>query len=138
MRRIVMVGALVALLIGVFAATALARTFTCTDLPCYGTQNRDNINERPAFGVRDEIYGRRGADRIDAGISPGDVDFVSGGRGGDRLITDDVPNDLPPDFEFVDDLDEARGGRGIDTCRVDEGDAYFDCEVVFIDGEEQP
>ncbi len=140
MRRIVMVGALVALLVGVFAAAALARTFTCTDLPCYGTQNRDNINERPAFGVRDEIYGRRGADRIDAGISPGDVDFVSGGRGGDRLSTDDVPNEPPPPGapEFTDSRDTVRGGRGIDTCRVDEGDAYFDCEVVFIDGEEQP
>ena len=131
MRRIVMVGALVALLVGVFAPAALARIFTCTDLPCYGTQNRDNINERPAFGVRDEIYGRRGADRIDAGISPGDVDFVSGGRGGDTLIT------AEPAFA-PDDLDEVRGGRGTDTCRVNEGDAYFNCEVVYIDGVLQP
>jgi hypothetical protein len=132
MRRIVMVGALVALLVGVFAPAALARIFTCTDLPCYGTQERDNINERPAFGVRDEIYGLRGDDRINAGISPGDVDFVHGGRGGDRLITDDG---FP---EFIDDLDEVRGGRGTDTCRVDEGDAYFNCEVVYIDGVLQP
>ena len=135
MRRIVMVGALVALLVGVFAPAALARIFTCTDLPCYGTQERDDINERPAFGVPDEIYGLRGVDRINAGISPGDVDFVSGGRGQDRLITDDGPNDFP---ELVDDLDEVRGGRGTDTCRVDEGDAYFNCEVVYVDGVLQP
>ena len=136
MRRIVMVGALVALLVGVFAPAALARIFTCTDLPCYGTQERDNINERPAFGVPDEIYGRKGGDRINAGISPGDVDLVSGGRGGDRLITDDVPAGAPP--EFADDLDEVRGGRGTDTCRVDEGDEYVNCEVVYIDGVLQP
>jgi hypothetical protein len=138
MRRIVMVGSA-----GGAAGWGVCPRGTGAYLYVHGFAllrypNRDNINERPAFGVRDEIYGRRGADRIDAGISPGDVDFVSGGRGGDRLITDDVPNDLPPDFEFVDDLDEARGGRGIDTCRVDEGDAYFNCEVVYIDGVLQP
>ncbi len=131
MRRIVIVGALVALLVGVFAPAVLARTFTCTDLPCYGTQNRDNINERPAAEVRDKIYGRRGADRINAGISFEDVDFVSGGRGGDTLIT------AEPAFA-PDDLDEVRGGRGTDTCRVNEGDAYFNCEVVYIDGVLQP
>jgi hypothetical protein len=131
MRRIVMVGALVALLVGVFAPAALARIFTCTDLPCYGTQKRDVINERPAFGVPDEIYGRKGADRINAGISPGDDDLVFGGRWGDTLITDDAFPDLPDD-------DEVRGGRGNDTCRVDEGDEYFSCEVVYIDGVLQP
>jgi hypothetical protein len=132
MRRIVMVGALVVLLVGVFAPAALARIFTCTDLPCYGTYEKDDINERPAFGVPDEVYGLGGYDRINAGISPGDVDLVFGGRGGDRLITDDGFPDL------ADDLDEVRGGQGTDTCRVDEGDEYFGCEVVYIDGELQP
>ena len=136
MRRIVMVGALVALLVGVFAPAALARIFTCTDLPCYGTQEEDDINERPAFGVPDEIRGLRGADAINAGISPGDVDLVFGNRGNDTLTTDDVPAGAPP--EFADDLDEVRGGRGTDRCRVDEGDAYSGCEVVFIDGVRQP
>jgi hypothetical protein len=132
MRRIVMVGALVALLVGVFAPAALARIFTCTDLPCYGTQEEDDINERPAFGVPDEIYGRKGADTINAGISPGDVDLVFGRRGGDTLITEE------PVFGEVDDDDEVRGGRGTDTCRVNEGDEYSGCEVVFIDGVRQP
>ena len=135
MRRIVMVAALVALLVGVFAPAALARIFTCTDLPCYGTQKEDDINERPAAGTPDEIYGRVGSDTINAGISFLDVDLVFGGRGGDTLSTDDGPNDFP---ELVDDLDEVRGGRGTDTCRVDEGDEYVGCEVVFIDGELQP
>ena len=136
MRRIVMVGALVALLVGVFAPAALARIFTCTDLPCYGTPKDDDINERPAFGVPDEIYGRKGGDLINAGISPGDVDLVFGNRGNDTLTTDDVPAGAPP--EFADDLDEVRGGRGNDTCRVDEGDEYRNCEVVYIDGVLQP
>jgi len=34
MRKLVIMGALVALVVGVFASAALARTFTCTDLPC--------------------------------------------------------------------------------------------------------
>jgi hypothetical protein len=131
MRRLMIMVALVVLLVGVFAATAYARTFTCTDLPCYGTSDRDVINERPAFGVPDEIFGRAGLDKINAGISPGDVDILHGQKGNDRLNTDDGPNDLP---EFVDDLDTVYGGKGTDTCRVDEGDEYFGCEAVYVDG----
>ncbi len=136
MRKILMVGALVALLVGVFAPAALARIFTCTDLPCYGTPEKDDINERAAFGVPDKIYGLRGGDNINAGISPGDRDLVFGNRGNDTLTTDDVPPGAPP--EFTDALDEVRGGAGTDRCRVDEGDGYSGCEVVFIDGERQP
>ena len=121
MRKIVIMGALVALLVGVFAPAALARVFTCTDLPCNGTDDRDVINERPAYGVPDKIYGMRGADDITAAISPGDVDVVYGGRGGDTIYTNDG-----------DPFDTVYGGRGVDTCYVDEGDEYFGCEVVHI------
>jgi opacity protein-like surface antigen len=131
MRRLMIMVALVVLLVGVFAATAYARTFTCTDLPCYGTSERDTINERPAFGVPDEIFGRAGLDNINAAISPGDVDILHGQKGSDRLNTrEQVPEGDP--------LDTVYGGEGTDTCRVNEGDEYFSCEVVYVDGELQP
>jgi hypothetical protein len=126
-----MMVALVVLLVGVFAATAYARTFTCTDLPCYGTPERDTINERPAFTVPDEIFGRAGLDNINAAISPGDVDVLHGQKGNDRLNTREQ-------FPESDPLDTVYGGAGTDTCRVNDGDEYFGCEVVYVDGVLQP
>ena len=123
MRRLMIMVSLVMLLVGVFAAAAYARTFTCTDLPCYGTSDRDVIDERPAAGTPDEIFGRAGADNIDAGIYSFDRDILHGQNGNDRLNTDDG-----------DPRDTVYGGKGTDTCRVDEGDAYFGCEVVYVDG----
>jgi opacity protein-like surface antigen len=123
MRRLMIMVAMVVLLVGVFAAAAYARTFTCTDLPCYGTSDRDVINERPAAGTPDEIFGRAGADNINAGISFLDEDILHGQNGNDRLNTDDD-----------DPLDTVYGGKGTDTCRVDEGDEYFGCEAVYVDG----
>jgi Ca2+-binding RTX toxin-like protein len=123
MRRLMMMVALVMLLVGVFASAAYARTFTCTDNPCYGTSGRDNINERPAYGVDDEIFGRGGADIINAAISPGDVDILHGQKGSDTLYADD---DDPYDTVY--------GGAGTDTCWVDTGDVFSGCEVVYING----
>ncbi|HEX5851340.1 MAG TPA: hypothetical protein VFY59_19225 [Rubrobacter sp.] len=123
MRRLMIMTAMTMLLVGVFAAAAYARTFTCTDLPCYGTSDRDVIDERPASGTPDEIFGRAGADNINAGIYPSDRDILRGQNGNDRLKTDDG-----------DGRDRAYGGEGTDTCRVDEGDAYFGCEAVYVDG----
>jgi hypothetical protein len=100
MRRLMIMVAMVVLLVGVFAAAAYARTFTCTDLPCYGTSDRDVINERPAAGTPDEIFGRAGADNINAGISFLDEDILHGQNGNDRLNTDDD-----------DPLDTVYGGR---------------------------
>ena len=119
MRKIVIMGALMMLVVGVFASAAYARTFTCTDLPCYGTNNPDVINERPAAGTADLIRGQRGADVIDAGISFDDVDVVYGGRGGDTIYTNDG-----------DPFDTIYAGPGFDTCYVDTGDEYFNCEVL--------
>ena len=123
MRRLMIMMAMVMLLVGVFAAAAYARTFTCTDLPCYGTSDRDVIDERPAAGTPDEIVGRAGADNIDAGIYSFDKDILRGQNGNDRLNTDDG-----------DPRDTVYGGKGTDICRVDEGDAYFRCEAVYVDG----
>ena len=119
MRKIVIMGTVVALILAVFAPAALARTFTCTDLPCFGTDRRDTINERPAYGVPDEIYGGRNADTIYANISPGDEDTVYGNRGNDTIYTNDG-----------DDLDVVVGGQGYDTCYVDPGDVVRSCEAV--------
>jgi Ca2+-binding RTX toxin-like protein len=127
MRKIAILVGAVALLTMLFAGVALARTFTCTDLPCHGTNNPDVIDERPAYGTPDVIYGHRGADTIDAGRSGGDVDVVYGGRGGDTINTDDSDDD-----------DTVYAGMGTDTCRVDAGDEYFSCEVVYVDGVLQP
>lgn len=115
--------AMAMLLVGVFAAAAYARTFTCTDLPCYGTSDRDVIDERPAAGTPDEIFGRAGSDNISAEIYRSDRDILRGQKGNDRLNTDDG-----------DGRDKVYGGDGADTCRVDEGDAYFGCEAVYVDG----
>ena len=66
MRRIVMVMALVALLVAVFASAALARNFQCSERPCFGTNRDDVILERGGEGVADTIYGRAGRDVIKA------------------------------------------------------------------------
>jgi hypothetical protein len=127
MRKIVIMGTVVALILAVFAPAALARTFTCTDLPCFGTDRRDTIDERPAFGTPDEIYGLSNADYIDASRSGGDEDTVYGNRGNDTIDTDDG-----------DSLDEVIGGAGTDTCYVDSGDVVRSCEVVYVNGVLQP
>ena len=121
MRRLMIMVALVALLVGVFAAAAYARTFTCTDDPCYGTSSPDVINERPAAGVPDDIFGRAGGDTIDAGISFDDEDILHGQKGRDTLYSDDG-----------DDLDTVYGGAGADICYVDPGDSPIGCEVVHV------
>jgi hypothetical protein len=121
MRRIVMVGVLVALLVALFAVPALARNFQCTDFRCEGTNQSDNIIERAGDNVHDQISGLRGADTIRAEVFSGDVDIVNGNRGNDWLYTNDG-----------DGLDEAHGGPGFDRCFVDPGDETFSCEVVRV------
>ena len=131
MRRLMILVALVALLVGVFAAAAYARTFTCTDDPCYGTSSPDVINERPAFGVPDDIFARAGADNVNAAISPGDVDILHGQRGADTLSTYET-------FPETDSLDTIYGGPGTDTCYINAGETAVSCEVLFINGVQQP
>jgi RTX calcium-binding nonapeptide repeat (4 copies) len=123
MRRIVMVMALVALLVAVFASAALARNFQCSERPCFGTAGDDVILERGGEGVADTIYGRAGRDVIKAQHFSDDFDKLLGGRGGDRLNSNDG-----------DSRDVVRGGPGVDTCRIDRNDATFSCEHLIIDG----
>ena len=120
MRKIVIMGTVVAMMLALFVPAALAATFTCTHLPCYGTNNNDTINERPAYGVPDKIYGLKRGDYINAAISPGDEDIVYGNRGNDRLLTNDG-----------DPYDTVIGGQGYDRCYVDPGDVARSCEEVI-------
>jgi hypothetical protein len=121
MRKTVMMMALVALLVAVFASAALARDFQCTDNPCEGTSEHDRIFERGGDNVPDEIFGRQGRDRIRADIFGSDRDIVWGNQDNDRLNTADGDN-----------VDEAHGGGGFDTCIVDPGDETFSCEEEIV------
>jgi Ca2+-binding RTX toxin-like protein len=123
MRRIVMIGALVMVLVALFASAALARNFQCTTRPCEGTDNPDTIIERGGDGVGDLIYGKGGGDLIRAEVFGDDRDLLYGGPGPDELNADDG-----------DPFDELHGGRGNDVCRGDAGDEFFGCEVRYVDG----
>ncbi len=125
MRKVMMMGALVALLVALFAAAAFARDFQCTTIPCEGTNNRDTITER-AGNVNDNISGKRGGDTINANVSGNDRDDLFGNRGDDTLNADDG-----------DPFDSLNGGRGTDEGRGDNGDAFTRCEVIVIDGQVQ-
>jgi hypothetical protein len=59
------------------------------------------------------------------------VDILHGNKGNDRLKTREQ-------FPESDSLDTVYGGKGTDTCRVNDGDEYFGCEVVYVDGVLQP
>jgi Ca2+-binding RTX toxin-like protein len=127
MRKIAMLVGAVALLTMLFAGVALARNFTCTERPCYGTNNADTIFERAGNTAGDTIYARQGPDTIRADTFTNDNDFLYGQRGNDTLNADDGdPNDL------------LNGGRGYDVCRGDLGDEFVECEEIYIDGVLQP
>ena len=119
MRRLVIMGALVALLVALFAVPALALNFQCTRYNCYGTNRPDNILERAGNGVADHIQALRGADTIKANLYGNDIDKIYGNRGNDTLYANDG-----------DSLDRVVGGPGFDHCYVDPGDVTVGCEVV--------
>jgi hypothetical protein len=124
MRKIVMMVALVAMLVAMLAPAALAATFTCASIPCFGTPRGDNIQERPGTGVSDDIRGFRGNDGINAQLYGADTDVLQGNRGGDVLRAAD--GDI---------RDTLRGGSGFDRCFGNGnfgagGDDYFSCEEV--------
>jgi Ca2+-binding RTX toxin-like protein len=122
-KRILVLLAVVALMVVMFAPMATAATIQCTTVPCYGTAAKDTILERAGDGLRDKIYGLERGDIIDASKYGNDLDVLYGNRGADTLITDDG-----------DANDTVFGGAGIDTCRVDSGDNVYGCEVIYVDG----
>src|SRR5215211_1923264 len=122
MRKVMMLVGLTSLMVVMFAPMAMAATIQCTTVPCYGTPQKDTIDERVGDGVRDKIYGYERADTIDASEFTADLDVLYGNRGADTLITDDG-----------DANDTVFGGAGVDTCWVDSGDNAYGCEVLHVD-----
>ncbi len=119
MRRLVTLIGMGALLVVVAAGMAIAITKTCNDrLPCEGTERDDVLYERLGAD-QDRIKGLDGRDVIDANTFDPDKDILLGGAGRDRLLSNDTDqNDL------------ANGGRGRDTCYVNQRDRVRSCEVV--------
>ena len=118
MRKLMMMVALVALVVALFATAAFAATFTCTTIPCEGTNKADTITERTG-SVADNIFGKRGPDTINANVSGNDRDDLHGNRGGDTLNARDN-----------DGFDSLDGGPGTDECIGDAADAFSRCEVI--------
>jgi hypothetical protein len=113
MRRVTLMLATMAVMMGLFATVAYAVTIT-------GTDQGEIILES---NLDDTIFGRGGADRIRTDIfgpnndAPRDTDVANGSRGADRIRVDDG-----------DGRDTANGGRGDDVCAGDPGDE-LDCET---------
>jgi hypothetical protein len=122
-----------ALLLTLVAGVAVARTYTCDDNNCPGTNNDDEITgdgsgqtfrlmEGDDFGS-----GKGGADAL---YGDGGDDELRGGRGADELR----------DRGDQGDEDELRGGRGADVLRADDGDSNDfgtcgrgDDDVLYVD-----
>lgn len=115
MKRIALVMLVGALLLAMIGGVAGAATFICTDKPCYGTNNNDQIGERDG-SVSDEIHARAGGDTVNAKRFGNDTDKVYGQDGADKINTDDG-----------DGKDLANGGPGNDTCITDPGDVKQSC-----------
>jgi hypothetical protein len=119
MKRVMMMAAVVALMVAMFAPVALAVDRQCSDNPCIGTSKGDRLFERGGNGVTDNIYGKPGNDRLIATSFTNDRDNLYGGRGDDKLNATDG-----------DALDTLDGGGGTDVCFGDTGDTYISCESI--------
>ena len=110
LRKLMVVGVLVALMVPLAAAAALAaQVVQCTNvLPCVASGDWDRVFERQGDGLRDDIRLRGGHDLVLANKYTRDTDEVRGGTGRDKINVADK-----------DILDTANGGRGHDTCIVD-------------------
>jgi hypothetical protein len=107
MRRVTMLLAAVAVMVGLVAAVAYAAEIE-------GTRAGEILVES---NLNDTIFGRGGADEIRANLfgprngDPADRDVANGNAGRDFIRVEDG-----------DDLDTANGGKGIDACSGDVGD----------------
>jgi Ca2+-binding RTX toxin-like protein len=151
MRRAMMLVAVGALLLTLVAEVAVARTYTCNDSRCPGTDRRDVITgdrgdqtfrlydgNDVGRGKRghdllfgdwgsDDLYGNLGADVLSDRDGRGDYDELIGGRGNDVLRANDG-----------DERDFGNCGPGDDTLRVDsedEADSFSNCEEVEVVGD---
>jgi hypothetical protein len=120
MRRVTMMLAAMALMVGLFAGVAYAATIE-------GTSAGEILLESD---LNDMMFGRGGSDEVDAGAfgpngflleTPRDTDVANGNAGDDVVFTDDG-----------DGRDTANGGNGDDDCIIDPNDtATSSCERVF-------
>lgn len=144
MKRATLLVSLVAIIVGIFAAAAMAATFIGTNAPnkISGTNSADFIR---SLGGNDTLYGRLGNDRIYGGDAndtiygqPGD-DVLNGGNGNDKIITNDgrdqaygapgddsitAVNDTQPDF--------VNCGPGNDIARIQANDYVDDSQANTI------
>jgi Ca2+-binding RTX toxin-like protein len=107
MRRVTLMLAAMALLVGLFAAAAYAATIT-------GTPQPETLLES---NRGDTISAFRGNDLIRAGFYGNETDVAWGNRGSDEIRVRDG-----------DGLDTATGGPGNDVCFGDPGDVLR-CET---------
>ena len=112
MRRAILLLAVMGLGLLLVSGVALAKTFTCRDNPCVGTNGADLITGtfRPetiqARSGDDEVRAREGRDVVIAGSGN---DLVYGGPGNDRIYLVDG------------EVDWVNCGPGIDTLVFDDG-----------------
>ena len=111
MRRGTMLAAAIAVVVALFAGAAYAAVVTIQ-----GTPDNDVLFETPGD---DEINGRDGSDEIHAEEYPQDVDVLRGHSDRDLLNAQDQ------DYN-----DTLNGGANRDTCIIDKGDTFTDCEII--------
>ncbi len=129
MKRVILVLAISAALVALFAAVAVAvnnegRTFQCDTPDCEGTDRDDTISERSGT-VQDNIDAMGGDDTVNAALFGSDADTVRGGTQDDVIRTDDG-----------DTRDTIDGGAGNDVCIIDresrrDKDSVTNCEDVI-------
>ncbi len=135
MRRVMLLGAVMAFALVCLSGVALAATFQCKGAgDCFGTNNNDQIRERQGDRKQDDIHAKGGNDRVNAGRFDNDTDVVRGDGGNDLLITNDN-----------DGRDVVICGSGNrDEARISDGDTVTDgCETItggepsdVVDGDE--
>ena len=119
MKKLMLLGALAAVLTLALAGVALAKSVQCTTANCRGTSHEDRLFERVGNGLEDNIHGWGGKDVEDATGSTNDTDNLFGGRGDDTLRATDG-----------DGLDTLNGGKGTDICFGGADDTYISCEQI--------
>jgi hypothetical protein len=110
-KKLMLVVSLAVVVVGVFAAVALAegQLIQCKkSVPCYGGKGEDKILERIGNGKDDQIVPKGADDLVLANKYTKDTDVVRGGGGRDKINVADA-----------DKRDRANGGAGRDWCIVD-------------------
>jgi len=159
-RRVTLAVALMGVLLLLLAGTALARSISCNDNPCIGTNRSDTMR---GTNARDNMSGRGGNDQMSGGgnsdtMRGGDGadvmrgesgrdringdsgnDTINGGPFGDRIVagtgSDSVVGENGADHIDIRDgeQDSVRCGNGRDTVVVDPADVGNIMPIDFIE-----